>query len=52
MFLFLHGQDETLATASTCSLQLRIPTKHHNNYEAFEEKLIMSLKGNMGFRVY
>ena len=45
--IFLHGHEQVLATASTCSLQLRLPTKYHNDYEAFGEKLVLSLKGNM-----
>ena len=36
-------------TASTCDLQLRIPVSHGENYESFEEAMIMSLKDNDGF---
>ena len=36
-------------TASTCDLQLRLPTIHGDDYQAFEEAMIMSLKGNDGF---
>ena len=38
-----------LATASTCDLQLRIPTIHGNNYSSFREAMILSCKGNDGF---
>ena len=38
-----------LASASTCDLQLRIPTVHGMNYEDFKEGLILSIKGNDGF---
>lgn len=38
-----------LATASTCDLQLRIPTIHGNDYPSFREAMILSFKGNDGF---
>lgn len=41
--------DSKLASASTCDLQLRIPTVHGKNYENFKEGLILSIKGNDGF---
>ncbi len=49
---FLHGEEHGLATASTCSLQLRLPTKYTENQELFEERLILSLKGHAGFGVH
>ena len=49
---FLHGVDKVLATASTCSLQLRLPTKYGEDYTAFESSLILSIKGNMGFGIH
>lgn len=39
---FLHGEDQKLATASTCDLILRIPTCH-KTYERFKEYFIQSL---------
>ena len=45
--LFLHGKK--LATASTCDLELRIPTCHGANYDDFKSDMILSLKGNDGF---
>lgn len=48
---FLHSNVTTLkfCTASTCDLQLRLPTCHGEDYEAFKDAMIMSLKGNDGF---
>ena len=39
--------ESELATASTCSLRLRLPFKH-SSYEVFKNKVILSLKGNDG----
>lgn len=36
-------------TASTCDLVLRLPTTNGENYDAFKEAMIMSLKDNDGF---
>lgn len=44
---FNHGA--RLATASTCDLQLRIPTSHGISYPNFKEAIILSIKGNDGF---
>lgn len=38
-----------LATASTCDLTLTLPTKFAENYEMFENQLVLSLKGHEGF---
>ena len=48
---FLHSDINTskFSTASTCDLQLRLPTCHGEDYEAFKEAMIMSLKDNDGF---
>jgi len=46
---FLHGPGEKLATASTCDLQLRLPTCHQEDFASFKEAFIMSLKDNDGF---
>lgn len=40
--------DEMLASASTCSLRLTLPTQH-SSYETFKEYMILSLIGNDGF---
>ncbi len=42
-------QEAILATASTCDLQLRLPTMHGNNYDEFKESLILSIVCNDGF---
>lgn len=46
---FNHAGNTVLATASTCDLQLRLPTIHGSIYEDFKEALILSIKGNDGF---
>ena len=38
-----------LATASTCDLVLRLPTRYTSDYETFETQLVLSLKGCAGF---
>ena len=38
-----------LATASTCDLQIRLPTIHGPNYASFRDAMILSIKGNDGF---
>ena len=48
--VFLHGSDN-FATASTCSLCLRLPTRHHTSYEAFRSSMILSFLGHDGFGV-
>ena len=40
--------DDLLASASTCSLRLTLPTQH-SSYESFKEYMILSLIGNDGF---
>ena len=37
-----------LATSSTCDVQLWLPTGH-NNYTAFKDAMLLSIKGNDGF---
>ncbi|XP_064389314.1 uncharacterized protein LOC135337323 isoform X2 [Halichondria panicea] len=39
--------DAELATASTCSLRLRLPCRH-SSYDVFRSKLMLSLRGNDG----
>lgn len=47
---FLHEEKDTLATASTCACELRLPTAYANrNYTDFEERMVLSLKGSRGF---
>ena len=46
---FIHDFGETLATASTCDLTLRTPTCYHYNADKFDDKMILSLKGHIGF---
>ena len=46
---FLLNPKDKFATASTCDLQLRIPTGYGNNLDAFVDAMILSLKGNDGF---
>lgn len=47
--VWLYGSTAKFATASTCDVQLRLPTCHGEDYAAFKEALIMSLKDNDGF---
>ena len=44
---FLNNE-EVLPTASTCTLELRLPT-NHRNYETFKEAMITGIMGNDGF---
>lgn len=44
---FLHHLSDILPTASTCSLQLRLPTRL--SYDAFRDGMINALKGHGGF---
>ena len=44
---FVH--DSRLASASTCDIQLRLPTIHGAGYSDFKEAMILSIKGNDGF---
>ena len=46
---FVHNQTAKFCTASTCNIHLRLPTIHGDNYEAFRDAMIMSLKDNDGF---
>ena len=44
---FIHGPSP-LPTASTCSLELHLPTIH-SNYAAFKEAMITGIMGHGGF---
>ena len=49
---FLHDVHDTLATASTCDCELRLPTAYASrNYDDFEERMILSMKGCIWFGV-
>ena len=45
---FLHEAKEVLPTASTCDIQLRIPTCH-TEYDQFREYMVLGMKSNDGF---
>ncbi len=45
---FLHGPQDTLPTASTCTLTLCLPTMHRQ-YPEFRNALIHALLGHGGF---
>ena len=45
---FLHGSNDTLATASTCELNLRLPVCY-TDYDQFKERMTLSFKGHGGF---
>ena len=36
-------------TASTCALELTLPTKYHDNEEVFREKIIYGMLNHGGF---
>ena len=44
---FLHGSGR-FCTASTCDLQLRLPTVHED-YNEFKSSMVLAFKGNDGF---
>ena len=46
---FLHDTRSKFATASTCSLELRLPTQYGSHFDKFREAMIMSLMDNDGF---
>lgn len=50
--LFLEGPTQKLPTASTCELQLWIPTAHGDNFTAFKEWMELGILGNCGFGVF
>ena len=45
---FLYAPSALLPTASTCDLQLRLPTPH-KEYDNFQEYMLLGIKGNDGF---
>ena len=47
---FLHGEQHTLATASTYSLILRLPTVH-KSYASFKQYMELLFGGHGGFGV-
>ena len=46
---FVHNETKVLPTASTCDVQLRLPTTHGNNYQKFKEMMMMAILGHDGF---
>ena len=47
--VFVHTEGRILPTASTCEIQLRLPTAHGSDYQRFKEMMIMALKSHDGF---
>ena len=45
----LRFSDSMLPTASTCALQLILPTSYYNNEELFKEKMIYAMLNHDGF---
>ena len=45
----LRFSDSMLPTASTCALQLVLPTSYYNNEEVFKEKTIYAMLNHGGF---
>lgn len=43
--VFLDDPHSVLPTASTCDLQLRIPTAHGDNYEEFKQWMTIGILG-------
>ena len=39
-------------TASTCALELTLPTKYHNQPHLFKEKMVYAFKNHGGFGKY
>ena len=39
----------TFPTASTCALELTLPTKYHDNADMFHEKMLYGLQNHGGF---
>lgn len=46
---FNHSADLEFPTASTCALELTLPTKHHNNPALFSMKMLYALNNHGGF---
>ena len=46
---FLHSPDDRFCKASTCDLNLKLPTRYGNDYPSFQEVMCMSLMDNDGF---
>lgn len=45
----LRFSDSMLPTASTCALQLVLPTSYYNNEELLKEKMIYAMLNHGGF---
>eukprot|EP00731_Ephydatia_muelleri_P014783 Em0008g503a len=48
---FNHGSDR-LPTASTCSLEIRLPTCHGEDYGSFKDAMVLALKCHDGSTTY
>ena len=46
---FLYSPSLKFCTSSTCNICLRLPTSHGEDYRAFRDAVILSLKSNDGF---
>ena len=46
---FISDGKTSLPTASTCNMELRLPTSHGEDYFSFKQSMILALKGNDGF---
>ena len=46
--VFLHDDKQVLPTASTCNLELRLPTRH-GNFNRFKDAMVLAVKGHDGF---
>ena len=47
--VFLHDSKSRFPTASTCSIQLRLPISHGDKYQSFKEDFLLAIVGNDGF---
>ena len=47
LLIFLH-ENQVLPTASTCDLQLRLPTMHAD-FTKFKDAMVLGIKSNDGF---
>ena len=46
---FLYDTSARFTTVNTCDLQLHLPTAHGEDFIAFKDALVMTLKDNDGF---
>ena len=43
------NRDIVYPTASTCALEMTLPTRYHDNYELFKQKMVQGLLWHGGF---